>query len=55
MKQIQYEGNHFRGVYHAKKDQILCVTIPYSKGWEKQQSMEIAQRFIRQTGCLWGS
>ena len=34
MKQIQYEGNHFRGVYHAKKDQILCVTIPYSKGWK---------------------
>lgn len=33
-KQIQYEGNHFRGVYHAKKDQILCVTIPYSKGWK---------------------
>lgn len=34
MKQIQYDGNHFRGVYHAKKDQILCVTIPYSKGWK---------------------
>lgn len=34
MQQIQYEGNHFRGVYHAKKDQILCVTIPYSKGWK---------------------
>lgn len=34
MKQIQYEGNHFRGVYHAKKYQILCVTIPYSKGWK---------------------
>ena len=34
MKQIQYERNHFRGVYHAKKDQILCVTIPYSKGWK---------------------
>lgn len=34
MKQIQYEGNHFRGVYHAEKDQILCVTIPYSKGWK---------------------
>lgn len=34
MKQIQYEGNHFRGVYHAKKDQILCVTTPYSKGWK---------------------
>lgn len=34
MKQIQYEGNHFRGVYHAKKDRILCVTIPYSKGWK---------------------
>lgn len=34
MKRIQYEGNHFRGVYHAKKDQILCVTIPYSKGWK---------------------
>ena len=34
MKQIQYEENHFRGVYHAKKDQILCVTIPYSKGWK---------------------
>lgn len=34
MKQIQYEGNHFRGVYRAKKDQILCVTIPYSKGWK---------------------
>lgn len=34
MKQIQYEGNHFRGVYHAKKNQILCVTIPYSKGWK---------------------
>lgn len=34
MKQIQYEGNHFRGVYHAKKDHILCVTIPYSKGWK---------------------
>ena len=34
MKQIQYEGNHFRGVYHAKKDQILCVTIPYYKGWK---------------------
>lgn len=34
MKQIQYEGNHFRGVYHAKKGQILCVTIPYSKGWK---------------------
>lgn len=34
MKQIQYEGNHFRGVYHVKKDQILCVTIPYSKGWK---------------------
>lgn len=34
MKQIQYEGNHFRGVYHAKKDQILCVTILYSKGWK---------------------
>lgn len=34
MKQIQYEGNHFRGVYHAKKEQILCVTIPYSKGWK---------------------
>ena len=34
MKQIQYEGNHLRGVYHAKKDQILCVTIPYSKGWK---------------------
>ena len=34
MKQIQYEGNHFRGVYHAKKDQILCITIPYSKGWK---------------------
>ena len=34
MKQIQYEGNHFRGGYHAKKDQILCVTIPYSKGWK---------------------
>lgn len=34
MKQIQYEGNHFRGVYHTKKDQILCVTIPYSKGWK---------------------
>lgn len=34
MKQIQYEGNHFRGVYHAKKDQILCVTIPYSKRWK---------------------
>ena len=34
MKQIQYEGNHFRGVYHARKDQILCVTIPYSKGWK---------------------
>ena len=34
MKQIQYEGNHFRGVYHAKKDQILCVTITYSKGWK---------------------
>ena len=34
MKQIQYDGNHFRGVYHAKKDQILCITIPYSKGWK---------------------
>lgn len=33
MKQIQYEGNHFRGMYNAKKDQMLCVTIPYSKGW----------------------
>ena len=30
---IEYKGNEFKAKYHAKKDQIVCVTIPYSKGW----------------------
>ena len=34
MKHIQYKGNHFVGTYNTKKEQMLCVTIPYSKGWK---------------------
>ena len=34
MKEIQYEGNHFKGTYQTNKNQMLCVTIPYSKGWK---------------------
>lgn len=30
---IQYDGNHFKGTSRGQKDRIVCVTIPYSKGW----------------------
>lgn len=34
LEAIQYEGNHFSGVFRGDRDQMVCVTIPYSKGWK---------------------
>ena len=30
---ISYKENQFQASFQTKKDQMLCVTIPYSKGW----------------------
>lgn len=30
---IKYEGNHFSGKIKTEKEKMVCVTIPYSKGW----------------------
>lgn len=30
---IKYEGNHFSAKIDTKKEKMVCVTIPYSKGW----------------------
>lgn len=38
MKDIQYEGNHFRGRYKADKNQMMCITIPYSDGWSAKDN-----------------
>lgn len=36
LKKIRYEGNHFSGTFQGEKDQMVCVIIPYSKGWKAQ-------------------
>ena len=33
IKNVQYKDNYFQGNYKAKKEQMLCITIPYSDGW----------------------
>lgn len=33
LKNIQYKENMLKGTFQTDKDRMLCVTIPYSKGW----------------------
>lgn len=33
MEDIQYEGNYFSGKVTTDNPKIVCITIPYSKGW----------------------
>lgn len=53
MKDIQYKGNHFKGTYQAGKDQMLCVTIPYSKGWKATVNGKAAKVY-RANGMFMG-
>lgn len=36
LKNINYDGNHFSGTFQGEKDQMVCVAIPYSKGWSAE-------------------
>ena len=33
LKDIEYKDNHFEGIFRNKKEQMACITIPYSDGW----------------------
>lgn len=33
LNNIAYKDNHFEAVFDHKKEQMLCITIPYSDGW----------------------
>lgn len=30
---VEYEGNHFSGKIQTDQQKVVCMTIPYSKGW----------------------
>lgn len=34
MRQISYEDNQFSGNIYTDKNRMLCIPIPYSKGWK---------------------
>ena len=34
LEDIAYKGSTFTGRIDLKKDKILCLSIPYSKGWK---------------------
>ena len=33
LQDIQYNNDHLKGTFQTAKEQMLCVTIPYSDGW----------------------
>lgn len=53
LKNISYKNNVFTGEITTKKTKLLCIPIPYSKGWSAEVDGE-KQQIIKTNGMHMG-